>query len=73
MNGTKLLGKRVELVVHLKDQFRRLRQGDKGTVTAEFSDGFNVPLQVSWDNGTRWSVHYEEVRLLEESARTSAA
>lgn len=68
MDRATLLGKRVELVVHLKDQFRRLRQGDQGTVTAEFRDGFNVPLQVSWDNGARWSVHYDEVRLIEKSS-----
>jgi len=64
-NGT-MLGKRVELVVHLKDQYLRLRRGEQGTVTAEFRDGFNVPLRVHWDNGTSWSVHYEEIRLLEE-------
>ena len=64
----KMLGKRVELVVHLKDQFRRLRCGDKGVVTAQFRDGFNVPLQVQWDNGSRWSVHYEEIRCVEEAS-----
>jgi hypothetical protein len=68
-----MLGKRVELVVHLKDQVLRLRQGEKGTVTAEFRDGFNVPLRVTWDNGTSWSVHYEEVRLLEEEAAAAAS
>ena len=64
-----MLGKRVELVVHLKDQYLRLRQGEKGTVTGQFRDGFNVPLRVRWDNGTNWSVHYEEIRLIEEPAR----
>jgi hypothetical protein len=70
MNHENMLGKRVELVVHLKDQYLRLRQGATGTVTAQFRDGFNVPLRVSWDNGTSWSVHYEEVRLLEDGARS---
>lgn len=68
----RMLGKRVELVVNLKDQYLRLRQGATGTVTAEFRDGFNIPLRVSWDNGTSWSVHYEEVRLLEEELAASS-
>ena len=55
-----LMGKRVELVVHLKDQYLRLRRGERGTVTGQFRDGFNVPLRVLWDNGTNWSVHYDE-------------
>jgi hypothetical protein len=63
-----LLGKRVELVVHLKDQYSRLRRGERGTVTAEFRDGFNVPLHVCWDNGTKWSVHYDEVRVLDDAS-----
>ena len=67
MDQGTLLGRRVELVVHLKDQYRRLRQGEKGTVTAQFRDGFNIPLQVEWDNGHRWSVHYHEVRFIEEA------
>lgn len=69
MSQESMLGKRVELVVHLKDQYLRLRQGEKGTVTGQFRDGFNVPLRVRWDNGTNWSVHYEEIRLIEEPAR----
>lgn len=72
MNGANMLGKRVELVVHLKDQVLRLRQGEKGTVTGVFRDGFNIPLQVAWDNGINWSVHYEEVRLLEEASADAA-
>ena len=63
------VGKRVELVVHLKDQYLRLRRGERGTVTGQFRDGFNVPLRVRWDNGTNWSVHYEEIQLIEESER----
>jgi len=76
MSTQNLLGKRVELVVHLKDQYLRLRRGEKGTVTAQFRDGFNVPLRVLWDNGTNWSVHYEEVQLIEDAenaARANAA
>jgi hypothetical protein len=67
MERLSMMGKRVELVVHLKDQVLRLRQGEKGTVTGVFRDGFNVPLQVAWDNGINWSVHYEEVRFIEEA------
>jgi hypothetical protein len=73
MNRKNFLGRRVELVVHLKDQFRRLRRGEQGTITGHFGDGFNVPLQVAWDNGARWSVHYEEIRLLEDRAASEAA
>ena len=73
MRRERMLGKRVELVVHLKDQFRRLRRGEQGTVTGQFLDGFNVPLQVNWDNGARWSVHYDEVRFLEEAAAARSA
>jgi hypothetical protein len=65
MHQTEIVGKRVELIVHLKDQVRSLRQGERGTVTAVFRDGFNVPLQVAWDNGARWSVHHEEIRVVE--------
>ena len=72
MSQESMLGKRVELVVHLKDQYLRLRQGEKGTVTGQFRDGFNVPLRVLWDNGTNWSVHYEEVRLIEEPLHGAA-
>ena len=68
-----LMGKRVELVVHLKDQYLRLRRGERGTVTGQFRDGFNVPLRVLWDNGTSWSVHYDEVQLIEEAQRASTA
>lgn len=68
-----MLGKRVELVVHLKDQILRLRQGHRGTVTAHFRDGFNVPLRVAWDDGSSWSVHYDEIRLLEEAQAPQAA
>jgi len=68
MDQARMLGKRVELVVHLKDQYRRLRRGEQGIVTAQFRDGFNIPLQVKWDNGHKWSVHYDEVRCLEEAA-----
>lgn len=68
-----LVGKRVELVVHLTDQYLRLRRGERGTVTGQFRDGFNVPLRVLWDNGTSWSVHYEEVQLVEDAARASGA
>lgn len=68
MDRDRMLGKRVELVVHLRDQVLRLRRGEQGTVTAQFHDGFNVPLQVQWDNGLRWSVHYDEIRCLEEAA-----
>jgi hypothetical protein len=72
MSNENLVGKRVELVVHLKDQLRRLRRGEKGTVTGQFRDGFNVPLRVHWDNGISWSVHYDEVQLIED-ARDPAA
>jgi len=68
-----LMGKRVELVVHLTDQYLRLRRGERGTVTGQFRDGFNVPLRVLWDNGTSWSVHYDEVQLIEEAQRASGA
>lgn len=66
MSQDSFLGKRVELIVHLKDQCHRLRRGERGTVTAQFRDGFNVPLRVVWDNGTNWSVHYEEVQLVDD-------
>ena len=69
MSLENFVGKRVELVVHLKDQYLRLRRGERGTVTGQFRDGFNVPLRVRWDNGTNWSVHYEEVQLIEEAER----
>lgn len=69
MDRDSWLGKRVELVVHLKDQYLRLRRGERGTVTGQFRDGFNVPLRVRWDNGTNWSVHYEEIQLLGEAER----
>ncbi|MGH2830668.1 MAG: hypothetical protein ACREQ9_21180 [Candidatus Binatia bacterium] len=76
MDQVRMLGKRVELVVHLKDQVLRLRQGEKGTVTGVFRDGFNVPLQVAWDNGINWSVHWDEIRVIDEidgkSQRASA-
>ncbi|MET0151845.1 MAG: hypothetical protein ABW298_04480 [Candidatus Binatia bacterium] len=68
MNSENLMGKRVELVVHLKDQYLRLRRGERGTVTGQFRDGFNVPLRVLWDNGTNWSVHYDEVQLIDDAA-----
>ena len=68
MNFENLMGKRVELVVHLKDQYLRLRRGERGTVTGQFRDGFNVPLRVLWDNGTSWSVHYEEVQLVDDAS-----
>jgi hypothetical protein len=67
------VGKRVELVVHLKDQYLRLRRGERGTVTGQFRDGFNVPLRVLWDNGTNWSVHYEEIQIVDESERVKRA
>lgn len=73
MNSENFVGKRVELVVHLKDQYLRLRRGEKGTVTGQFRDGFNIPLRVLWDNGTNWSVHYEEIQLIEESERAARA
>jgi hypothetical protein len=75
MNSDNLMGKRVELVVHLKDQYLRLRRGERGTVTGQFRDGFNVPLRVLWDNGTSWSVHYDEVQLIDDASavRGSAA
>ena len=73
MNGENLMGKRVELVVHLKDQYLRLRRGERGIVTGQFRDGFNVPLRVLWDNGTSWSVHYEEVQLIDEVERATPA
>ncbi len=76
MGSENLMGKRVELVVHLKDQYLRLRRGDRGIVTGQFHDGFNVPLRVLWDNGTNWSVHYDEVQLVDDAdrgARTSRA
>lgn len=73
MDGDSWLGKRVELVVHLKDQYLRLRRGERGTVTGQFRDGFNVPLRVRWDNGTNWSVHYEEIQVLEEAERKDKA
>jgi len=73
MSLENLMGKRVELVVHLKDQYLRLRRGERGTVTGQFRDGFNVPLRVRWDNGTNWSVHYEEIQLIEESERAERA
>jgi hypothetical protein len=69
MSPENFVGKRVELVVHLKDQYLRLRRGERGTVTGQFRDGFNVPLRVRWDNGTNWSVHYDEIQLIEESER----
>jgi hypothetical protein len=69
MNSENLMGKRVELVVHLKDQYLRLRRGERGTVTGQFRDGFNVPLRVLWDNGTSWSVHYDEVQLVDDATR----
>jgi hypothetical protein len=68
MNCENLMGKRVELVVHLKDQYLRLRRGERGTVTGQFRDGFNVPLRVLWDNGTSWSVHYDEIQLIDDAA-----
>ena len=68
MNSENLMGKRVELVVHLKDQYLRLRRGERGTVTGQFRDGFNVPLRVLWDNGTSWSVHYDEVQLVDDAS-----
>lgn len=68
MGSENLLGKRVELVVHLKDQYLRLRRGARGTVTGQFYDGFNVPLRVLWDNGNNWSVHYEEIQIVDEQA-----
>ena len=68
-----LMGKRVELVVHLKDQYLRLRRGERGTVTGQFRDGVNVPLRVLWDNGTNWSVHYDEVQLIEDAERSARA
>jgi hypothetical protein len=68
-----LMGKRVELVVHLKDQYLRLRRGERGTVTGQFRDGFNVPLRVLWDNGTNWSVHYDEIQLIEDAERSARA
>ncbi len=70
MSQENMLGKRVELVVHLKDQYLRLRQGEKGTVTGHFRDGFNVPLRVRWDNGTSWSVHYDEIQFIEDGGRS---
>jgi hypothetical protein len=73
MDRASWLGKRVELVVHLKDQYLRLRRGERGTVTGQFRDGFNVPLRVRWDNGTNWSVHYEEIQLLAEAERNEKA
>jgi hypothetical protein len=44
-------------------------------VTGQFRDGFNVPLRVLWDNGTSWSVHYDEVQLIDEAsaARSNTA
>ncbi len=69
MKDESWLGKRVELVVHLKDQYLRLRRGARGTVTGQFHDGFNVPLRVLWDDGTNWSVHYEEIQVLEDADR----
>jgi len=69
MSQENMVGKRVELVVHLKDQYLRLRRGEKGTVTGHFRDGFNVPLRVRWDNGNSWSVHYDEIQLIEEVGR----
>jgi hypothetical protein len=68
MNSENLMGKRVELVVHLTDQYLRLRRGERGTVTGQFRDGFNVPLRVLWDNGTSWSVHYDEVQLIDDAS-----
>jgi hypothetical protein len=73
MNGDNLMGKRVELVVHLKDQYLRLRRGERGVVTGQFRDGFNVPLRVLWDNGTSWSVHYDEIQLIDDADRVTAA
>ncbi len=73
MSSENLMGKRVELVVHLKDQYLRLRRGERGIVTGQFHDGFNVPLRVLWDNGTNWSVHYEEVQLVDEVDRARAS
>ena len=73
MNGDNLMGKRVELVVHLKDQYLRLRRGERGVVTGQFRDGFNVPLRVLWDNGTSWSVHYDEIQLIDDADRITAA
>jgi hypothetical protein len=73
MSLDNFMGKRVELVVHLKDQYLRLRRGERGTVTGQFRDGFNVPLRVRWDNGTNWSVHYEEIQLIEEIERADRA
>jgi hypothetical protein len=71
MNVDNWVGKRVELVVHLKDQYLRLRRGERGTVTGQFRDGFNVPLRVLWDNGTNWSVHYDEIQVVDETARVA--
>ena len=73
MNCENLMGKRVELVVHLTDQYLRLRRGERGTVTGQFRDGFNVPLRVLWDNGTSWSVHYDEVQLIDDAAAQTTA
>jgi hypothetical protein len=73
MNSENLMGKRVELVVHLKDQYLRLRRGERGTVTGQFRDGFNVPLRVLWDNGTSWSVHYDEVQLIDDASIARAS
>ena len=72
MSLENFVGKRVELVVHLKDQYLRLRRGERGTVTGQFRDGFNVPLRVHWDNGTNWNVHYEEIQLVEEERASEA-
>lgn len=73
MSSENLMGKRVELVVHLKDQYLRLRRGERGIVTGQFRDGFNVPLRVLWDNGMNWSVHYDEIQLVEEADRGARA
>jgi hypothetical protein len=73
MSSENLMGKRVELVVHLKDQYLRLRRGERGIVTGQFRDGFNVPLRVLWDNGMNWSVHYDEIQLVEEADRSARA
>ena len=72
MEQENMLGKRVELVVHLKDQILRLRQGLRGTVTTQFRDAFNVPLRVAWDDRPNRLVHYDEIRVVGEEQATRA-
>lgn len=58
------MGQRVHIIREIKDNFHGIKVGEEGEVIHIYTDAFNIPIRVKFDNGVEQQVRYNEIEVI---------